>query len=232
MIEKLKSNIHDVRERITNAAKKSGRPADDICLVAVTKYVDAETTAMVVQAGCTNVGESRPQVLFEKFDALGGTPVHWHMIGHLQRNKAARTVKCSHLIHSVDSLRLLTAISHAATAIEKVQAVLLEINVSAESAKHGFTAAELPTALDHARDLPGAEVQGLMCMAGLSGTADVARREFASLRTLRDAYQDMCGGNIRLDDLSMGMSGDFETAIEEGATIVRIGSILFDGVVA
>ncbi|MEM7457554.1 MAG: alanine racemase, partial [Planctomycetota bacterium] len=140
----------------------------------------------------------------------------------------ARMVSRADLIHSVDSLRLLHAIDASAGQAGKQQKILLEVNVSGESSKHGFTSAELSNVLEEAASLPGVFVSGLMCMAGLRGSIDDARREFELLRQLRDSNQTANCDNIALTELSMGMSGDFEAAIEQGATIVRIGSILFE----
>jgi pyridoxal phosphate enzyme (YggS family) len=230
MIETLKSNLDAVLRRIAEATKRSGRPAGSVKLIGVSKYVDVETTRMLVAAGCDHLGESRPQVLWEKSEALADLPVDWHMIGHLQRNKVKRTVACSDLIHSVDSQRLLTAIDDAGRESNKVVDVLLEVNVSREANKHGFADEDLPSTLAFVSKLEHVAVQGLMCMAGLDGSLDDARREFATIRALKERLQPNAPDNVELTELSMGMSGDFETAVEEGATMVRIGSILFDGI--
>jgi pyridoxal phosphate enzyme (YggS family) len=230
MIEMLKSNLAQIRSRMDDAARKSGRSPDDVCLVGVTKYVDAETARALVESGCTNLGESRPQTLWEKAVALEDLNVRWHMIGHLQRNKVRRTVECCDLIHSVDSLRLMKSIDTVGQETDKTIDVLLEVNVSGESAKHGFKAAELEGVVESVAGLDHVSVKGLMCMAGLAGGVDEARREFAMLRELGDQLKSGTLDNIDLKELSMGMSGDFEIAIEEGATMVRVGSLLFDGV--
>ena len=163
-------------------------------------------------------------------EALADLPIDWHMIGHLQRNKVKRTIACCNLIHSVDSQRLLKAIDRSGGEAEKVVNVLLEVNVSHESAKHGFREQELAETLELAATLNHVSVNGLMCMAGLEGDLDDARREFASLRELQERLQTNAADNVNLQELSMGMSGDFEVAIEEGATLVRIGSSLFEGI--
>jgi pyridoxal phosphate enzyme (YggS family) len=227
MIDRIKANLAGIRNRIELAAQQSGRTSADVTLVAVTKYVDAPVARILYQAGCHELGESRPQALWEKSAALSDCNIHWHMIGHLQRNKVKRTLACARLIHSVDSLRLIEAIEEAA--VQPVP-VLLEINVSNEPAKHGFRPGELATALETVAAKQNVEVRGMMCMAGLEGDLDEARREFALLRELRDKHRQFDGPNIRLNELSMGMSGDFEVAIQEGATLVRIGSSLFEGI--
>ena len=227
MIEKLESNLAAVRARIDEAAKKSGRDGSEIRLIAVTKYVDAEITRALFEAGCQDIGESRPQVLWDKAEQLADVDINWHMIGHLQRNKDKRTIAVAGLIHSVDSLRLMNAIEAAGREASKTVSVLLEVNVSEETAKHGFSAAELASALDHAAGLEHVVVEGLMCMAGLAGNLDDARREFAELRQLAESHLGKTASNVRLSELSMGMSGDFEAAIEEGATMVRVGRAIF-----
>ena len=227
MSEQLSKNVQSVNQRIAEAAVRSGRTADDVQLVAVTKYVDANVTEQLVQAGCHCLGESRPQLLWEKGEALSELPIQWHMIGHLQRNKVKRTVAVAELIHSVDSDRLMRAIHEAGKEADRQVRILIEVNVSGESAKQGYEAADLQPALELATTLPNVAVCGLMCMAGVGGDTDEARREFAQLRVLRDQHSDFRTDNVQLDELSMGMSGDFEIAIEEGATIVRVGSLLF-----
>jgi len=230
MLEQLKLNFEAVLARIADAAAKASRNADEITLVGVTKYVDIETTRGLFESGCINLGENRPQVVWEKSSALAELPIHWHMIGHLQRNKVKRTVERCGLIHSVDSQRLLAAIDKAAAEQEKTCRVLLEVNVSGESAKHGFSKQEMPAALEFVSQLSHIQVEGLMCMAGLDGDADGARREFAMLRSIKEEFASDSPANVDLTELSMGMSGDFEIAIAQGATLVRVGSLLFSGV--
>ena len=221
--------MKSVRERIDNSAAKSGRLGEQVCLVGVTKYVDAEMTRSLFEAGCTDLGESRPQVFWEKQDALSELDINWHMIGHLQRNKVKRTIANCKLVHSVDSHRLLSAINEAAAGLNKVVDVLIEVNVSGEEAKHGFGPGEMPATLEDISQLKNVSVRGLMCRAGLGGDKDTARREFKALREIRDQHAGSVPSNVELKELSMGMSGDFEIAIEEGATMVRIGSLLFEG---
>lgn len=227
MIDQIKINLAGIRHRIESAARQSGRTANEITLVAVTKYVEAQVAKALYEAGCHHLGESRPQALWEKSEALNDCGIFWHMIGHLQRNKVKRTIACAEMIHSVDSLRLIDTIDQAAMSPVRV---LLEVNVSNESAKHGFKPDELAVALQSVATKQNISVEGLMCMAGLAGDLDDARREFALLRELRDKHDKIEAPNIRLRELSMGMSADFEVAIQEGATMVRIGSSLFEGI--
>lgn len=225
IVEQFKENLTVVRQRIADAAQRSGRSATDVQLVAVSKYVDAAMTALLIEAGADVLGENRPQALDEKYQTIDNPNVHWHLIGHLQRNKVKKVLPQAALIHSVDSIRLIDAIEKSATDQGLIANVLLEANVSGESAKHGFSPAEVAAALDHAQSLSAIKVTGLMCMAGLASDTDNVRAEFARLRELRDQL-----GSKELVHLSMGMSGDFEVAIEEGATLVRVGSTLFEGV--
>ncbi len=228
--QRLQSNLAEVRARIAAACRRSGRAADAVRLVGVSKYVDVDAARALVDAGCRDLGESRPQELWRKAAALADADVRWHLIGHLQRNKVARTAPLCSLVHSCDSLRLIEALSSAAG--KTPRDVLLEINVSGEAAKHGFAPADVPALLDAIGQLPGVRVRGLMTMAGVGGDAAAARRDFVALRTLRDRWSPHCPPGVSLTELSMGMSGDYEIAIEEGSTIVRVGSSLFEGLPA
>jgi pyridoxal phosphate enzyme (YggS family) len=230
-IEKqISHNVAAMRDRIASAAKKSGRQSKDVTLVAVTKYVDAALTRAVAAAGCVDLGESRPQDLWKKALDLQAETVRWHMIGHLQRNKVARTIAVTSLIHSVDSPRLLQEIQQQAVERNLNVRVLLEINISGDAAKHGFTADGVTAELDSLEKYPNVIVCGLMGMSGLESDTVQARCEFASLRELRDKLNQHYPQLTSLRELSMGMSDDYEIAIEEGATIVRVGSRLFEGI--
>jgi len=176
------------------------------------------------------LGESRPQQLLSKVQAISDPPIEWHLIGHLQRNKIRRVLPVVSLIHSVDSLRLLEAIDRVAAEGGLRPRVLLEVNVSHERAKHGFSESDMPEAVERLAAISNVTVCGLMAMAGLESDQDETRREFARLRELRDRLRRAVPEGHSLDALSMGMSGDFEEAIEEGATIVRVGSALFEGI--
>ena len=227
--KRLAENLANVRERIADAARRSGRGPSEIKLVAVTKYVDVVTAQMLIAAGCADVGESRPQELWHKAEALPNAGVRWHLIGHLQRNKVRRTLPLTTLIHSCDSLRLLADIDRIAGELRLTADLLLELNVSGETAKHGLSLEEAPRAIEQAGGCAHVRVHGLMTMAGLGGNVDDTRRDFVQLRQLRDQLSPNVPLNVSLRELSMGMSGDFDVAIEEGATIVRVGSALFEG---
>ena len=227
--QRIAENVANVRERIAAAAVRSGRKPGNVTLVAVSKYVGPDAARALVAAGCHELGESRPQELWRKAESLSDEAIRWHMIGHLQRNKIARTLPLVSLLHSGDSLRLLEAVQAENAAPGRVTPTLLEINVSGDAAKHGFQPDEIEPLGDALTALTGVEIRGLMAMASLEGSPDDARREFARLRQLRDRLQAAWGDRFDLAELSMGMSGDFEIAIEEGSTLVRVGSRLFEG---
>ncbi len=229
--EQLQKNLAEIQTRIADAVVAAGRDEGCVRLVAVTKYVDAEITRELIEVGAKSVGESRPQVFREKHEKMTDLAIEWHLIGHLQRNKVKCVLPHAHLIHSVDSLRLIQAIEDEAEKKGCSANVLLEVNISGESAKHGFTALELDKAFDAVSKLNRVKVKGLMGMSRFGGSEDEQRREFNQLRELRDKWLGkLNSSNIELNELSMGMTGDFEIAIAAGATLVRIGSALFEGV--
>jgi pyridoxal phosphate enzyme (YggS family) len=176
------------------------------------------------------LGESRPQQIWDRAAQLADLPVRWHLIGHLQRNKVRRTLPLLSMIHSIDSLRLAEAIDETAAELSLRVPVLLEVHVSGEETKGGIEPDEIEPLLPALAKCSRLDIRGLMCMAALDGGQSTAHRDFAALRNLRDRLRANCPPNVRLDDLSMGMSGDYEAAIEEGATIVRVGSALFEGI--
>jgi len=226
----LVENLQAVGARIAAAAQRSGRTAADVTLVAVTKSIAAGTIRPLAAAGCLDFGESRPQELWSKAESLADLPIRWHFIGHLQRNRVEGTLAVATRIHSVDGLRLLAAIDAAAAALNRRVSVLLEINISGDSAKHGFMPAEMPQRVREAAAYSHVQIRGLMGMAGIMGGIERARRDFRALREVRDQLRGLNVAGLTLDELSMGMSDDFEVAVEEGATIVRVGSALFAGV--
>lgn len=238
-------NLARIRERIADAALRSGRRPVEITLVGVTKYVTPDVIRELIVAGCRDLGEARPQQLWDRAEHIAAEPlvrpssanptdaidsaVRWHLIGHLQRNKIRRTLPCLHLLHSADSQRLIEACGVEAIALGRTLPVLLEVNISGDAAKHGFRPEELPGLIETLGAIRGVDIRGLMAMSGLASDAEQTRREFAAVRDLRDRLQAQCPLGIQLRELSMGMSGDFEIAIEEGATLVRVGSALFEG---
>jgi pyridoxal phosphate enzyme (YggS family) len=218
--DRLAANLAGVEERIAAACRRAGRRRDSVTLVAVTKTVEVEVAALLVELGVRDLGESRPQELWRKAAALPDG-VRWHLIGHLQRNKIERTVPLAHRIHSVDSLRLLEALE-AAEAERPIEA-LLEVNCSGEASKQGFAPEALGAVVPAIERLRRVRVVGLMTMAAFEEDPRRCRPAFALLRRLREQTPG-------LRELSMGMSNDFEVAIEEGATMVRLGRVLFEGI--
>lgn len=217
-------NIAAVSARIETAAGRAGRNAADIRLVAVSKTHPPEVVAEAAAEGLTVFGESRIQEAKAKIPELPGK-LEWHFIGHLQTNKAREAVELFHTIQSVDSVRLARELDQCAGRASRRLAVLLECNVSGESTKFGFKPDEIMAALAELNSLPRLEIQGLMTMAPFFEDPQEARPTFQALRELRDQLQQRHG--IPLPELSMGMTNDFEAAIEEGATMVRIGTAIF-----
>ena len=222
----LADNLARVESRLLAACERAGRARQDVTLVGVTKSVPAPVAAELFALGVRDLGEGRPQELWHKA-ALLPAAVRWHLVGHLQRNKIERTLPLAHRLHSVDSIRLLDALE--ATRGEHPIDVFLEVNCSGEANKQGFAPEEASGLGGRLRTLSRVRVCGLMTMAAYADDPEAARPAFARLRTLRDRLRDEVGGLHPLDELSMGMSGDFEVAVEEGATCVRVGTTLFIG---
>ena len=221
------ARLGDVRRRIAEAAARAGRSAADVKLVVVTKDVAVARVAEAIAAGANDLGENRAQELAVKLASLGDDAARatWHFIGTLQRNKVRDVVGRVALIHSVDSVTLARAIATRASADNATQDVLLEVNVSGEPSKHGLAPGNVPDVVAALDEEDGLTVRGLMTIAP-EGDPDGARTAFRGLRELRDGLAGGPGGSA-LAELSMGMTSDFEAAIEEGATIVRIGSAIF-----
>ena len=228
--EIIAANVAEVRSRMAAAATRAGTDPRCVRLVAVTKYVGPAEARAVFEAGCTVLGESRPQQLWPKAEILADLPIQWHMIGHLQRNKIRRTLPLVTMVESVDNIRLLEAVDRTAGELSLQMPILLEVNISGDIEKHGFSPDSLEPLLDELGRFSNVKIQGLMGMASLLGGADAARRDFSALRELRDRLAKNCPLGVELKELSMGMSGDYELGIEEGATIVRVGSALYDGI--
>lgn len=228
--KQLDENLREIRERMTQATRRSGRSGDDVRMIAVTKYAQLDWVQELIGLGIRELGEARPQQLISRARQLSSNVV-WHLIGHLQRNKAEDVLPVADLIHSVDSLRLFEHLARLGQIQKHRPAILLEVNVSAEQSKDGFDPAELVAAWPQMLQCSSLEISGLMTMAPLCDHAEASRPVFQRLRDLRDRLRVESQGRWPLNELSMGMSSDFEIGIEEGATIVRIGSRLFDGLV-
>jgi pyridoxal phosphate enzyme (YggS family) len=219
-LQKIAANLREVERRIAAAAERAGRSPEEVTLVAVTKGLPPEAIQAAVDAGIQHIGENRVQeasTKVQRLSVLGLRPT-WHMVGHLQRNKAKTAVGVFDIIHSVDSLRLAETLNAVAAS---TLSVLLQVNVSGEATKGGFSPTELPTSVADIGRLSNLTVQGLMTIAPLTSDPEEARPVFRRLRELRDS--------LGLEHLSMGMTDDFEVAIEEGATLVRIGRAIFGG---
>jgi pyridoxal phosphate enzyme (YggS family) len=224
--QQITDNLAAVEERLCAACRRAGRARSEVTLVAVTKTVSVETAALLPDLGVFDLGESRPQELWRKAAAVVG--VRWHLIGHLQRNKIERTLPPIERIHSVDSVRLLEAMEDVCRSAQRTLPALLEVNASGEASKHGFTPEEVPALAARLAELQYVRIDGLMTMAAYEEDPERTRPTFAALRTLRDRLAAELGRP--LPHLSMGMSNDFEIAVEEGATLVRLGTVLFEGV--
>jgi len=213
-----------VRRDVAHAADISGRSPDDVTIVAVTKTIGIDVIRKALAAGISDFGENRVQEFLGKYGLF--PDARWHFIGSLQTNKVKDVVGRACLIHSVDSLRLVEEIDRRSSQAGVVQPILLQVNVSGEESKHGFDSCDVRDALIDASHLANVEVRGLMTMAPL-GKPEQARRVFRELCELRDSLREMPLNGVELVELSMGMSGDFRTAVEEGATIVRVGHAIF-----
>ncbi|MDB6075295.1 MAG: hypothetical protein JWO89_2935 [Verrucomicrobiaceae bacterium] len=219
-------NLAAIRERLASAVERAGRKASDVELLAVSKTFPVEVLQEAVDAGQTLFGENKVQELLAKQPALPSR-LRWHVIGHLQSNKVRKILPIVEAIHSVDSLDLAKDINRIGGELGLYPKVYLEVNVAAESTKFGFKPQGLKEQLDALYALDRLEVQGLMCIPPFSADAEDSRRYFAQLRALRDELEKQ--GGAPLPKLSMGMSHDFEVAVAEGSTIVRVGSAIFGG---
>jgi pyridoxal phosphate enzyme (YggS family) len=223
----MKGNIEAVRERIRAAAEAAGRDPAAVRLVGVSKTVPAERVRGAVEAGLTLLGENYIQEARDKIAALADLPVTWHFIGHLQRNKAKYAVRLFELIHSVDSLKLARELDKEAAKRGKVQDILIQVNTGKEASKSGVYAEEALALAREAGRLDHLAVRGLMTLPPYFNAPEKVRPFFRALRELRDRIKAETLPGVAMEELSMGMTGDFEAAIQEGATLVRIGTAIF-----
>ena len=219
--------LADIRQQIAEAARAAGRDPDCVQLCAVSKTFPAEIICEAIAAGQMLFGESRAQEAIVKIPQL--PPARWHFIGHLQSNKVRKILPLVEMVHSVDSVALAQAISRIATELGVRPGGLLQVYVAGDDAKCGFTVRGVTSAMPELLKLSGIDIRGLMTIPPLTENPSESRPHFAALRVLRDQLATTAGHS--LPELSMGMSGDFREAIAEGATIVRIGSSLFEGVI-
>jgi PLP dependent protein len=217
----------DINNRLGRAAKRCGRAPETIRLVAVTKNHPVALIRSAIAAGITAIGENYIQEARSKFDALIGDPLQWHFIGHLQSNKAKYAVRMFELIHTVDSIKLAAELDLQAKKAGKLQHVLIQVNIGGESTKAGAPERAVTDLMHAISAMQNIKVKGLMTMPPYFDEPEKARPYFAALKRLSDQINALNIPRIEMAELSMGMTGDFETAIEEGATLVRIGTALF-----
>jgi len=223
----ISENLSQIKRRIIEAAKRAGRDPSGVRLLAVTKEQSDVTVAEGIQAGMTLLGENKVQEASSKIEALGRNGLEWHFIGRLQKNKVKFIFDLFDLIHSVDSLALAEAIHKTAQKIGSCMPVLLQINISGEESKLGMDPLDLPKEIEKVAKLEGVKIKGLMTIPPYTSDPENSRPYYARLRELRDTCSSLNIPRICLDELSMGMSNDYEVAIEEGATLVRVGTGLF-----
>ncbi len=222
----IQENLETVKERIQNACRRAGRNPDEVTLIAVSKTKPVEMLQEAYEAGVREFGENKPQELRDKYPCLP-QDIHWHMIGHLQRNKIKYLIDKVCLIHSVDSLRLAEAIDEEAGKRGLRVSVLAEVNMAGEESKFGVTPQEAPSFVEALSRFPHLRVEGLMTIAPFTEHPEENRPYFRNLKKLSVDIQAKNIDNVCMRHLSMGMTGDFEVAVEEGATMVRVGTGIF-----
>ena len=222
----IQTNIEYIQELKGKAAVKSGRNPEDVLLVAVTKLHSPEEMNEAIDAGITDIGENKVQEIMDKYDRV--KPVRWHLIGHLQTNKVKYIIDKVCMIHSVDSLKLAKEIDKRAAQHDLVMDILVQVNSAEEESKFGITTAETDQLIqDIAQQCPNIRIRGLMCIAPFEDDPEDVRDYFAEVKKIYDKYVDVKTERLDFKYLSMGMTHDFEVAIEEGATMVRVGTSIF-----
>jgi len=227
LVPRITANLATVNARIAAAAAAAGRVTTDVRLVAVSKKFGPAHVEAAVAAGLQDLGENRVQEALLKQAATSAPRVHWHLIGHLQSNKTRKAAEAFDWIHSVDSVDLLRRLDRAAADCGRSPKLLIQVDLAGEATKHGAPEAEVQRILDAATTCRSVEVRGLMVLPPWSQNPEAARPYFRRLRQLRDDLRASGPDRSRLDQLSMGMSHDLEVAVEEGATMVRVGTALF-----
>ena len=217
-------NLQSIENGIIEACEKSGRSRDQIQLVAVSKTKPLELIQEALTAGQLHFGENKVQELTEKQPQLP-EDVQWHLIGHLQSNKIRKALPCCDLLHTLDSVKLANSVDRISGELNRITRCLVQVNISADPAKHGFMESETATAIEAVLSLPNVEVTGLMTIPEFNPDPEATRVHFSKLRNLRDQLATQF--STPLPELSMGMSHDYHVAIEEGATLVRVGSSIF-----
>jgi pyridoxal phosphate enzyme (YggS family) len=226
-MQSIKDRLENIKGRIEKTAMDCGRHPDSVRLIAVSKTVPAVIVQTAIEAGATILGENYVQEAREKISALSNFETSWHFIGHLQSNKAKYAVKLFDLIHSVDSIKLARELNKQAQKDGKIQKILVQINISQEKTKSGIPVDETADIIQAISEFENIKIKGLMTMPPFFNQPDRVRPFFAALRELRDHLADRAIPGVSLEELSMGMTGDFEVAIAEGATMVRVGTAIF-----
>ena len=222
----IEKNVDKILQNIKKACDSSNRNEDDITLIAVTKTVDVDVMSEARKLDLKNFGENKPQELVRKFEFFD-KETRWHMIGHLQRNKVKYIIDKVELIHSLDNVKLAEEIQKQSVKHDKVADVLIEINIGNEISKHGISPEELFDFVDKVKGLKNLRIKGLMTVAPYMTDSEDVRPYMKKMKSLFDELKEMKGDNIDVDTLSMGMSNDYKIAIEEGSTMLRIGSSIF-----
>lgn len=223
----IKSNISNIEKKINDCCKVSDRNKKDVKLIAVTKTVDVDAVNEAIEYGITDVGENKPQELARKYEIIGDR-VKWHLIGSLQTNKVKYIIDKVHMIHSIDRLSLCDEIQKRANSIDKQINCLVQVNISKEESKHGILEEDTIDFIKTiSNNYPNIKVKGLMTMAPSTEDENLIRSVFKGLRDLANKVDNEKINNVSMEDLSMGMSNDFGIAIEEGATLVRVGTSIF-----
>ena len=226
-MENIRENIESIRKRIADAVVRAGRDADDIKLISVTKTVDIDKVEEAIVAGALDAGENKPQELARKYEVLGDK-IRWHQIGSLQTNKVKYIIDKVCMIHSLDREGLAEEIDKRANKAGRVIDCLVQVNISGEESKHGMSREEVePFVRLVAEKYPNIRIKGLMTMAPFDAEKDEIRKVFRDLKELSDEINNMNIENVEMKELSMGMTNDFEIAVEEGATMVRVGTAIF-----
>ncbi len=223
----MKNRIEKIKKRIEQTALSCGRDPLSVQLVAVSKTVSSKNVKAVVNAGVFTFGENYIQEAMEKIDEIADSRLSWHFIGHLQSNKAKYVVRYFDLIHSVDTLKLATEINRQAKKRGKIQNILVQVNIAMEATKSGVASKDTIALIREISQLENLAVKGLMTMPPFFNQPEKVRPYFKALAQLKNQIQKESINNIEMKELSMGMTGDFEVAIEEGATLVRIGTAIF-----
>lgn len=224
--EYLKTHIVEVSDDIRKICERLGRNPDEVTLIGVTKTYEPEIINASIENGITDIAENRVQEITRKFDDIV-YKVRWHLIGHLQTNKVKYIIDKVDLIHSVDSVKLADEIQSRASKIEKIQDILIQVNVANEIQKYGIPKAELPEVLEAISKMPNIRVCGLMNIAPLVDDPELLRNDFREMKKLFDSLSTYSYSNINPIHLSMGMSGDYEIALEEGSNMIRIGTKIY-----